>query len=155
MAKKNPVIILTIIAAVSVGVIIVFSVTTSPYYDDNAGEQHDYVWSGPLGVTKYQHRLGDDVFLVMRNLQPNDKDTIHIYTPKGVEFKTFSYSGAIKSNFNQYFYPDTFAPSNICTPEDLIGIWRIVFEDGSHPTLEFEMTDEWIGGAEVSITVVC
>ena len=155
MAKKNPVIILSIIAAVSVGVIISFSVTGSPFDDDNEGKQHDYVWSGPIGVTKYQHRLGDDVFLVIRNLQPNDKGTLYIYTPKGVEFKTISYDGAFKSDFNQYFYPDTSARLNICTPEDLIGIWKIVFEDGSYPTLEFEMTDEWIIGAEVSITVVC
>ncbi len=155
MAKKNPVIILTIIAAVSVGVIIAFSVTGSPFDDDNEGKQHDFVWSGPIGVTKYQHKLGEDVFLVVRNLQPNDKSTLHIFTPKGVEYKTIPYNGALKSDFNQYFFPDTFEILEICTPEDLIGIWRIVIEDGSYPTLEFEMTDEWIQGAEASITVVC
>ena len=153
MGKKNSLIILTIIAAVSVGIVITFAVTGIPFEVNNG--QHDYVWSGPLGVTKYQHRLGDDVFLVIRNLQPNEKGTLYIFTPKGVEYRTIFYDGAIKSDFNQYFYPDTNARLNICTPEDLIGIWKIVFEDGSYATLEFEMTDEWVGGAEVSITVVC
>jgi len=155
LAKKNYLIISTIIAAIFVGGIITFSMTETPFDDDNEGKQHDYVWSGPVGVTQYQHRLGDDIFLVVRDLQPNDKDTLHIYTPKGIEFETISYDGAVKSDFNQYFYPDTFERLNICTPEDLVGIWRIVFEDGSYPTLEFEMTDEWIIGAQASITVVC
>jgi len=118
-------------------------------------KQHEIIWSGVVGVTKYQHRLGDDVFLVIRNLQPNEKDTLHIFTPKGVEYKTIFYDGAFKSNFNQYFYPDTNANLNICTPEDLVGIWKIVFEEGSYDTLEFEMTNKWVGGAEASITVVC
>jgi len=94
-------------------------------------------------------------FLLIRNVQPNEKDTLRIYTPKGVEFKTIYYNGAIKSDFNQYFYPDTNARLNICTPEDLVGIWKIIFEEGSYDTLEFEMTDEWTQGAEASITVVC
>ena len=80
---------------------------------------------------------------------------MQIYTPKGILYKTIPYDGSKKSDFKQYFYPDTFKTLNICTPEDLVGIWQIVFEDGSYQTLEFEMTDEWIDGAEVSITIVC
>ena len=153
MNRKIPII------AVPVGIVIIlivfFSNLGTEFDDVFIKKQHEVIWSGPVGVTKYQHRLGDNVFLVIRNLQPNEKDTLHIYTPKGVEYKTVFYDGAFKSNFNQYFYPDTNAFLNICTPEDLIGIWKIVFEEGSYDTLEFEMTNKWVDGAEASITVVC
>lgn len=155
MKKKTSLIVGFLIAVVSIGIIVGLSMEQSPISDNNGESQHDYVSSGPLSVTKYKHRLGDDVFLIVSDLQPNEKGALHIYTPKGIEFKTILYDGSKKSYFKQYFYPDTFAKLNICTPEDLVGIWKIVFEDGSYPTLEFEMTDEWVQGAEASITVVC
>ena len=155
LKKKTSLIVGSIIVAVSIGLIVALSMEQLPISDNNEGRQHDYVSSGPVSVTQYKHRLGDDVFLVVGDLQPNEKDTLRIYTPKGVEFKTIPYDGSKKSYFKQYFFPDTFAELNICTPEDLVGVWKIVFEDASYPALEFEMTDEWVEGAEASITVVC
>ena len=155
MQKRTSLIVGFIIAAVIIGLIVTLTVEQSLNLDSNEGKQHDYVSSGPVSVTQYKHRLGDDVFLVIGDLQPNEKDTLHIYTPKGVEFKTIPYDGSKKSYFKQFFYPDTVAELSICTPEDLVGIWKIVFEEGSYTTLEFEMTDEWVQGAEKSITVVC
>ncbi len=155
MRKKTSLILGAIIAAVSIGIIVAFTIEQPLISNDDEGKQHDYVTSGPVSVTQYKHRLGDDVFLVVSGLQPNEKDTLHIFTPKGVEYKTIPYDGSKKSNFKQYFYPDTFATLKICTPEDLVGIWKIVFEDGSYSTLEFEITDEWVAGAEASIKVEC
>ena len=70
-------------------------------------------------------------------------------------FKSFQYDGSLKSDFNLYFYPDTSVFSKICTPEELVGIWKIVFTNNAYPTLEFEMIDEYIGGGEAGVTIVC
>ena len=158
MNKKNPIMIGTIIV-IAIGIVSAYSinlVNEDILNDDNTeNKQHDYVWSGPLGVTQYEHRLGDDIFMVMRGLQPNEKGAVEIFTPRGVLFNSFEYDGSQKSNFNLFFYPDTSKFIKICTPEELVGIWKAVFANDAYPTLEFKMTDEYLQGAEASITTVC
>ena len=115
MNKKISIIIGVIIIASIIGIASMFSNvetnntldTDDPDGDDNINKEHEYVWSGPLGVTQYEHRLGDNVFVVMRGLQPNERGTVGIFTPQGVMFKSFEYDGSLKPNFNYYFYPDT------------------------------------------------
>ena len=162
MKKTYPSI--AIVAAVIIVGIIVFT-TSSPVQnnydpddpdgDDNIPQQHDYVWSGPIGVTQYEHRLGENVYFVVRGLQPHESGTIGIFTPEGILYKTVQYDGTKKSDFNYFFFPDTFAEFDICTPEQLVGIWKVVFADNSYPPLEFKMTDEWLPGGEAAVTVVC
>ena len=134
---------------------IVCDIENDPDCDDHIKKQHESVWSGPIGVTQYEHRLGENVYLLIRGLQPNEVGTIGVFTPEGILYKSFEYDGSNKSDFNQFFYPDTFAEIEICKPEQLVGTWKVLFADNSYPPLEFIMTDEWLPGAEVSITVVC
>lgn len=129
--------------------------SNDPDCDDDIKKMHDTLWSGPIGVTQYEHRLGEDVFFLIRGLQPDEKGVIGIFTPEGILYKSFEYDGAKKPDFNQYFYPDTFAEFNICVPEQLVGTWKVVFADNSYPPLEFVMLDEYIRGGEASVTVVC
>jgi len=154
--KKIPIIAGIIIIASITGIASMFSyVQTNNTFDDDIKKEHDYVWSGPLGVTQYEHRLGEDVFMVMRGLQPNEKGTVEIFTPLGVLFKSFEYDGSKKSDFNLYFYPDTSMFSKICTPEELVGIWKVVFTNNAYPTLEFKMSDEYLPGGEASVKTEC
>ncbi len=128
---------------------------TNNIIEDDVKTEHDYVWSGPLGVTKYEHMLGENVFFVIRGLQPNEEGTIGVFTPQGVLFKSFEYDGSLKSDFNVYIYPDTSVFGKICTPEELVGIWKAVFANNSYPPLEFEMLDEYLPGGEAGVTTVC
>jgi len=154
--KKIPIIAGIIIIASITGIASMFSyVQTNNIFDGEIKKDHDYVWSGPLGVTQYEHRLGDDVFMVMRGLQPNESGTVEIFTPLGVLFKSFEYDGSKKSDFNLYFYPDTSVFSKICTPEELVGIWKVVFTNNAYPTLEFKMSDEYLPGGEASVKTEC
>jgi hypothetical protein len=155
MGKKTTSITGIAIAVIVIGIIFAFLSLQEFDVSSDEGKPHDMVWSGPLGVTKYKHKLGDDVFFIIRGLQDHERGVIHVYTPEGIEYKTIYYDGSLKSDFNQYFYPDTSFILEICKPEQLVGIWNAVFENNVYPTLQFEMTDEWIGGAEASITVVC
>ena len=113
------------------------------------------VYSGPVTITKYEHKLGENVFFQVKGLQPHEKGNIFVFTPKGILFKTYEYDGSLKSNFNQYFTPNTFKPYGICEPDDLVGKWKMVFEDNSYQPLEFEFINEFIRSGEVNIKVVC
>ena len=153
MSRKIPVIITAVAIII---VLIVFLSNIYVEFDDAIiNKQHESVWSGPIGVTQYEHRLGESVFLQIRDLKPNENGNIYIYTPQGILFKTIPYDGSLKANFNQYFTPDTSVILQICTPEDLVGKWRIIFEDGSYSPLEFEFTTEYIRSGEVNIQVEC
>ena len=156
MNKKISIIAGIIIIASIIGIASIFSYDqTNNIFDGEIKKDHDYVWSGPLGVTQYEHRLGEDVFLVMRGLQPNERGTVEIFTPPGILFKSFEYDGSLKSDFNFYFYPDTSVFSKICTPEELVGIWKIVFTNNAYPTLEFKMSDEYLPGGEAGVKTEC
>jgi len=147
------------IIAVSIGIVIVlivfFSNLSSELDDIFVSKQHDSIWSGPLGVTQYEHKLGENVFVQVRDLKPHEKGNFYVFTPKGILYETIPYDGSLKTDFNQFFTPDTFKLLKICTHEDLVGKWRIVFEDGSYPSLEFEMLNEFIRSGEVNIQVEC
>jgi len=151
--RKIPIIIA---AVVIITVLIGFLTNIFVELDDIfITKQHESVWSGPLGVTQYEHRLGENVYLQVRDLKSHEKGNFYIYTPQGILFRTIPYDGSLKTDFNQFFTPDTFAPLGICEPEDLVGKWRIVFEDGSYAPLEFEFTNEFIRSGEVNIQVEC
>ena len=143
------------------GLILISIVSFSISLDENkVNEENNIVkdvgvYSGPLTITQYEHKLGESVFFHVKGLQPNEKGNIHVFTPQGILFKTYQYDGSVKSDFSQYFTPDTYKPSGICKPDELVGKWKMVFEDGSYPTLEFEFTNEFIRSGEVNIQVVC
>lgn len=122
---------------------------------DDGGKHHDAVWSGPISVTQYKHRLGDNVFFIITGLQPDEKGTIGVFTPEGVLYKTIHYDGSLKSSFNQFFFPDTTATLDICKPEQLVGEWKVVFADNSYPPLIFEMTDEYLPDSEHLVVEEC
>ena len=125
------------------------------YADDNLGQAHDAVWSGPIGVTQYEHRLGENVYFIIRGLQSDEKGMIGVFTPEGILYKSFEYDGSKKTSFNQYFSPDTIAFLDICKPEQLVGIWNVVFSDNSYPPLQFEIINEYTRSGETSIFVEC
>ena len=103
MNKKIPFIAAIIIIASIGGIASLYSnEQTNNIIEDDVKTEHDYVWSGPIGVTKYEHTLGENVFFVIRGLQPNEEGTVGIFTPQGVLFKSLEYDGSLKSDFNFY-----------------------------------------------------
>lgn len=111
--------------------------------------------SGPLTILNSKHRLGENVFMHIEGLKPNEKGFIHFFTPKGKLHHSIPFDGSIKSDFNQYFKPDTNKVRGICGPEDLVGTWKVVFEGVSYQPLQFDILNEFIRGAEADIIKVC
>jgi hypothetical protein len=161
--KKGAIIGVIVIAAI-IGTVSVFALygnyidcdrETDPDCDDNIPKRHDSISSGPLFITQYEHRLGENVFVYMRGLMPNQAGEIKVYTPKDVLFNTIPYNGSIKSEFNLYFKPDTTVILGLCTKDDLVGEWVAEFTTNEYPPLKFVMLDEYIIGGEKDIEPVC
>ena len=113
------------------------------------------VSSGPLTITQYQHKLSENVFIVVSGLEPNEKGNIRIFMPDGRLYKTIQYDGSVKNGFNVYFKPDTSKTRGICEQEEIVGIWKVLFDNNVYSPLSFEILNEHLEGFDVRLTKAC
>lgn len=111
--------------------------------------------SGPLTILNSKFKLGENIFLTVHGLSEKDAGKILFYTPKGKLFHALIINGTLKSDFNNYFKPDTTKTLGICTAEDLVGNWTVVLQGMPYKNIQLEMTSEYLRGAEADITPAC
>ena len=133
-----------VIVAISAGII----------YFYNHGKTDDptaqWITSGPFSITNSTFRLGDNVFMVITGLKPVDVGTILIYDPNGRLFAHVPFNGTMKSEFNYFFKPITLKSEKLCTPQDLVGNWTVVFRGTNYNPLHFQVLNQWVPGAQAS-----
>ncbi len=144
-----------IIAGIIVVIVSVSTYLISTQVGTVSDEGFEWLTSGPFSVQGYQHRLGENVFIAVSGIAPNEKGTIRVYTPKNLEYISYPFDGSLKQNFNVYFKPDTFPQKDRCSPEDFIGVWTMKFEGVSYMPIQFEFINEYVIGAENDITDLC
>ncbi len=115
----------------------------------------DAITSGPLTITKYEHKITENIFMIISGLEKNDKGSIRIFMPDGRLWKTIQYDGSEKEGFNQYFKPDTSKSRGICEQEELVGLWAVVFDNNAYPPLAFEIINEHLSGPDIRLPKSC
>ena len=115
----------------------------------------DALTSGPLTITKYEHKITENIFMIISGLEKNDKGSIRIFMPDGRLYKTIQYDGSKKESFNHYFKPDTSKSRGICEQEELVGRWAVVFDNNAHPPLVFEIINEHLNGPDIRLPKSC
>jgi len=160
-------IIIGIIAAIALGIIYVSMFTPEPVFQGNPPEKipqienstgfghPDAITSGPLTITKYEHKIGENIFIIVSGLNYNEKGNIRIFMPDGRLYKTLEYDGSVKNSFNSYFKPDTSVLRKICEQEELVGKWTVLFDNDVYPPLHFEIINEHIEGSNVRLPKSC
>jgi hypothetical protein len=168
MIKMAMLIIIGITAVIGISISLAGMITDKPI-DENTqnettpefeitpeGRAHpDAVSSGPLTITQYQHKLSENVFIVVSGLEPNEKGNIRIFMPDGRLYKTMPYDGSVKNGFNSYFKPDTSKTRGICEQEEIVGIWKVLFDNNVYSPLSFEILNEHLEGHDVRLTKAC
>jgi len=109
------------------------------------------ITSGPFTINKEKYRLGDFVFIVVTGLQPSDAGKMIIYDPKGGIFTQVPFNGTMKSDWNYMLKPNTVRIEKLCTPQDLVGNWSIVFQGTSYKSITFQVINEWVQGSQSEI----
>jgi hypothetical protein len=168
MMKKITIpIIIGITVVIALGIIYVSISTTEPIFQDNPPEKTpqtenmtglghpDAIVSGPLTITKYEHKVGENIFMIVSELNHDEKGNIRIFMPDGRLYRTLEYDGSVKSGFNSYFKPDTSALRKICEQEELVGVWLVLFDNDVYPPLHFEIINEHIEGPDVRLPKSC
>ena len=115
----------------------------------------DAITSGSLTITKYQHKISENIFMIVSGLGEDEKGNIRIFMPDGRLYKTLQYDGSVKNSFNVYFKPDTSALRKICEQEELVGKWRVLFDNDAYPPLVFEIINEHLNGPDVRLIKSC
>ena len=144
--KTGPIIAIIIIAAIiAAGVY---------YYNQQKISEANVQWqniSGPFAINKFQYKIGELVFMVVSNLQPNEAGNIVIVDPKGDTYDSIPFNGTMKTDFHYYFKPNTQKTLQLCKPTDLVGKWKLVFQGIPYKPLTFNVTSDIIGGNQSEI----
>ena len=109
---------------------IVFYEEIDTYVDDN--DDSKWIHSGPFSIDRTEYFLGHKIFLIAEGIDENDKGSIILtkIDDDGSQkiWKELNFDGSKKSEFNIYFSPVLSEIKNVCTVEELIGNYKIIFE---------------------------
>ncbi len=146
------------VAGAIIGVIVVVAVSAGFIYFSNQQKLLDnsiqWVTSGPFAINNATYRLGDNVFMTVTGLKPTDVGKIIVYDPKGGTFAQVPFNGTMKSDFNYFFKPNTERIEKLCTPQDLVGNWTIVFQGTKYDPIPFKVINEWVQGSQAEIKAI-
>ncbi|MFQ5782735.1 MAG: hypothetical protein ACE5GR_06745 [Nitrosopumilus sp.] len=119
----------------------------------------EWITSGPFQIDRSEYILGEKIFLRIGGLDYEEKGQVAFLRPLNsthyTVYLTIPFDGANKPAFNYYLEPGLSKTREICTVDDLIGDWRVVFRGTDYPNLEFKITKDILPGSENNFQSVC
>lgn len=119
----------------------------------------EWLTSGPFQIDRSEYVLGEKIFLRIGGLEENEKGQVSFYRPQNnthsTIYLTVPFDGTDKPAFNYYVQPQLSKNNGICTTEEFIGTWTVIFRGTNYQNLEFKITDEILPGDEESYEPVC
>jgi len=119
----------------------------------------EWISSGPFQIDRSEYILGEKIFLRIGGLEPDEIGQVVFLRPSNgthyTVYLTIPFNGADKTAFNYYLEPDISKINGICSTDDLVGDWRVVFRGTDYPNLEFRVTEEILPGEEEHYQSVC
>ena len=120
----------------------------------------EWITSGPFQIDRSQYVIGESVFVTIGGLDPNEKGQIaflrNLNETHYTVYQTIPFDGEKKNAFNYYVTIRLSQPLGICSIEDIIGEWTVVFRGTDYPNIKFEVIDKILPGEEDSfIEPVC
>ena len=95
---------------------------------------------GPLQINKDKYLLGENVFISISDLRPQDKGAVQIITPTGIIYDEWGFNGMERESQKKYFKPQLLQSKDLCEKEKLIGQWTVNFKGYDEAKIYFEMT---------------
>ena len=103
---------------------------------------------GPLQINKDKYLLGENIYVILQNLRPQDKGAVQFFTPGGILFNEMGFNGENKDYAKMYFKPGLLKSKNLCEKEKLIGTWTVMFKDYDMAKIYFEMLPDILPNQE-------
>ena len=109
-------------------------------------QEREWQTSGPFQIDRKQYAVGEKIFLIIGGLNANEKGQIAVMRPLNAThysvYLTIPFDGTVKRDFNNYLEPKISKIRGICSVDDIIGKWVMVFRGTDYPNLYFEITKE-------------
>ena len=152
--------IIPIIVIVIIGGIIVFNSDQDVNVEKDNQVEIQWRTSGPFSIEKFEYYLGEKIFLNVNNIPKDVKGEAIFFRPSlasNIETEKYQISentttkerylgiqfdGNQKDNFNRYFEPRFSQFKEICSTEDLVGEWVVVFEGTEYQPIFFKILNE-------------
>ena len=119
----------------------------------------EWITSGPFQIDRSQYVLGEKIFIRIGGLQYEEKGQIAFMRPLNDThysvYLTVPFDGANKDAFNYYIDPQLSKTRGLCTVDDVLGKWAVVFRGTDYPNLNFEIVEKYLPGSESSFEPVC
>jgi len=122
-------------------------------------KEREWITSGPFQIDRNEYVLGEKIFLRIGGLSNDEKGQAAFLRPLNsthyAVYIAIPFDGSDKSAFNYYLEPDLSKLKGICSMDDLVGDWRVVFRGTDYPNLEFKISDDILPGEEDEYDPVC
>ena len=122
-------------------------------------KEREWITSGPFQIDRSEYVIGEKIFLVIGGLAYEEKGQVAFLRPLNDThhsvYQTIPFDGAKKNAFNYYIQPQLSKVRGLCTIDDIVGDWTVVFRGTTHANLEFEITDKILPGDKDSYQHVC
>jgi len=103
---------------------------------------------GPLQINKDKYLLGENVYVVLKDLRPQDKGTVLFLTPENKVYLEWGFNGSDRESQKKYFKPQLLKSKDLCNKEQLIGEWTVMFKNYDMSKIYFEMLPEILPNQE-------
>ena len=122
-------------------------------------KEREWITSGPFKIDRSEYLLGEKIFVNIDALNVDEKGKVVFLRPVNSThyspYHTMPFDGSGKRN-NYYFTPDLAIMEGICSTDDLIGNWKVIFPGTEYLGLEFKVTNEILpSGNEKRYESVC
>ena len=167
--KNFKIVIPVIIIAIIVSIVIV------SLDQEITEEQIEVQWreSGPFSIEKYEYYLGEKIFFRVSDLPKDAKGEAIFFRPANIpnvekisdgvskdtnakkKYMSIEFDGEQKQSFNRYFEPRLSELRKICSPDELIGEWKIVFHGTQYDDMDFKILNQTASWDERAWEPVC
>ncbi|QLH03864.1 hypothetical protein C5F47_08125 [Nitrosopumilus cobalaminigenes] len=112
--------------------------------------ERDWQTSGPFQIDRSQYLLGEKIFLITGDLEENEKGQVAFLKQTNethyTVFQTIPFDGTKKPMFNYYTDIKLSKVLGLCSVDDVLGEWTVVFRGTNYPNLKFTIINETIPG---------
>jgi hypothetical protein len=135
--------VIVIVLAISITLVIIFIKPIDVVPPEKEEPFKDWNRSGPFAINEMEYKIGDNIFLAVEGLMRHDIGNIVFVLPNSTtKYITIPFDGTEKSGFNQYFRPALSKNRGICSMNDIVGEWTVVFQGTNYKSIKFIIRNE-------------
>jgi hypothetical protein len=120
-------------------------------------KEREWIESGPFQIDRSEYALGEKIFVNMNFFEETKGELIFakiLNSTHVIDYFDMPFDSS-EDQMNVYLgiYPSKRV--NLCTADELVGNWVLIFEGTNYEALEFKITNKIIPGQESKFEPVC